>query len=418
MKQSNQELFKSALADAKVLQNIALANAKKSLEETFGPKVESMLNNKLAEMEDEMSENTDSKNLDPNNDIMNMEEELDGILKELGMDENQVDENADLEEAEDEDKPAAKPKAKKDDKPAAVKKSTTVALGAGDEEGKEVVDLTVDELSDIIRGIVQDAISGGGEEGMDDLDSFGGDADDLGGDMGGAPEMDDMSAGGEEELDLDELLAELDSDVNESEDVTEGEDLEESSDDINETEEVNEAEWYQKKAAKKMKEAKQAIAEAKQWYSAKGKGKKVKGGPKNQGATGFVKAKTGKTPKINETEENLNEAVRTIRALKETLRDTNLLNAKLLYMNKLFNGKSLNESQKVKVVSAFDKAQSQEEAKTIYNSLNETLTAKKQNIRESIGFASKPTGGIVKKETNLIVEDASVSRMKKLAGIL
>ena len=105
----------------------------------------------------------------------------------------------------------------------------------------------------------------------------------------------------------------------------------------------------------------------------------------------------------------MNEAVKTTNA-------TNLLNAKLLYTNKIFKSKNLNESQTVKVLSSFDKANTVKESKLIYETLNEGLKTKKSNIKENLGRASKATTVPTTKKP--IVESNDVfARMQKLAGI-
>jgi hypothetical protein len=114
-------------------------------------------------------------------------------------------------------------------------------------------------------------------------------------------------------------------------------------------------------------------------------------------------------------EKELEEAKRVIRTLNETLKDVNLLNAKLLYVNKIFKAKSLTESEKIKVVKAFDRASNVREVKNTYVTLQESFTAKKTPIRESIGFASKPAG--VAPKTNIVESDPFVNRWKKIAGI-
>jgi hypothetical protein len=53
---TNQELFKQAIADAKSVRDAAVANAKAALEETFTPKIMSMLSAKLNELEEDMEE--------------------------------------------------------------------------------------------------------------------------------------------------------------------------------------------------------------------------------------------------------------------------------------------------------------------------------------------------------------------------
>jgi len=57
-------------------------------------------------------------------------------------------------------------------------------------------------------------------------------------------------------------------------------------------------------------------------------------------------------------EDELEEAYSTIKYLKDKINEVNLLNAKLLFSNKLFRGNSLNESQKMKVIETFDRANS------------------------------------------------------------
>jgi hypothetical protein len=112
----------------------------------------------------------------------------------------------------------------------------------------------------------------------------------------------------------------------------------------------------------------------------------------------------------------LNEAYSTIKTLQSDLNEINLLNAKLLYTNKIFKSKNLSESQKLKVLGAFDKAVSVKEVKLVFETLNESFNTTKTQIKENLGLASKPTGTI--KRINDVVEvDPMVSRFKKLAGI-
>jgi hypothetical protein len=115
-------------------------------------------------------------------------------------------------------------------------------------------------------------------------------------------------------------------------------------------------------------------------------------------------------------EEELKIAKETIAELRESINEINLLNAKLLYMNKIFKAKSLTESEKVKVVKAFDRNASIKEVKNTYETLSESFQAKKsQVIKESVGFASKPIG--VAPKTNIVEADAFVNRWQKIAGI-
>jgi hypothetical protein len=121
---------------------------------------------------------------------------------------------------------------------------------------------------------------------------------------------------------------------------------------------------------------------------------------------------------IPESSEELEEAMSTIAQLRSELNEVNLLNAKLLYVNKLFKSKNLTEAQKVKVINAFDRAESVKETKNIFETLQESLTAtqaKKNPIKESLSFASKSAGVADRKP--IVENNDFVARMQKLAGI-
>ena len=115
------------------------------------------------------------------------------------------------------------------------------------------------------------------------------------------------------------------------------------------------------------------------------------------------------------------EAMEEIQSLKEELSEVNLLNAKLLYTNKIFKAKNLTESKKVKVLKAFDKAKDVRQAKTIYETLSDGLLDKsKSQVNESVkGSASKATGIEPKAQKQPIIESNDVyNRMRKLAGLI
>jgi hypothetical protein len=115
-------------------------------------------------------------------------------------------------------------------------------------------------------------------------------------------------------------------------------------------------------------------------------------------------------------EEELEEAYSTVKTLKSELNEINLLNAKLLYTNKIFRSKSLTESQKIKVLTAFDKAKTKKEAQLVYETLTEGLKVSitKTSIKESLGSASKSLGNAIKKP---IIENDAFARMRELAGL-
>jgi hypothetical protein len=120
---------------------------------------------------------------------------------------------------------------------------------------------------------------------------------------------------------------------------------------------------------------------------------------------------------LEEDEKELNEAYNTIKTIKKELAEVNLFNAKLLYTNKIFKSKNLTESQKVKVLAAFDKAANVEEAKLVFETLSEGFTSKKAPMNESLirGGASKAAGVATKKP--IMEANDQVARWQKLAGI-
>jgi hypothetical protein len=112
------------------------------------------------------------------------------------------------------------------------------------------------------------------------------------------------------------------------------------------------------------------------------------------------------------------EALDEINALKVELQEVNLLNAKLLYTNKIFKSKNLSEDKKVKVLKAFDKASTVKETKVIFETLSEGLVSKPViNVRPK-GSASKATGTITEAKKPIIESNDVYNRMRKLAGLI
>ena len=391
---TNQELFKQAIADAKAVRDAAVANAKAALEETFTPKIMSMLSAKLNELEEEGLE--EKKEVEEEGygkteegheatigfgaasqkpqiegeveEVDSMEEtDLEEILAQLEAEEKmkegeKVEEKKEVEEAKkdmeeakkkevEEGKKEVEEAKKKDDD----KKKVEESLDEADADD-EVTELTVDELKDIIRDVLKDVMAGvEDEEGEGEIDL---------GDEAGEDEVED-----EESISLDELLAELDKEE-------EGKKVEEK---------------------KEVEEAKKEVEE--------GKKKEME------------EAKKKEMEEAKKAKKDLEEAIKTIKVLQSELNEVNLLNAKLLYTNKIFKAKSLNEAQKVKVLKAFDKAKNVKEAKLVYESLSDSITTKTKNIiKESVGFASKAAG--VAPAQPIVESDAAIRRMQQLAGII
>jgi hypothetical protein len=125
--------------------------------------------------------------------------------------------------------------------------------------------------------------------------------------------------------------------------------------------------------------------------------------------------------KHEKMKEELEEAYSTIAKIKSEINEVNLLNSKLLYANKVFKSKNLTESQKVKVLAAFDKAASKKEAQLVYETVMEnlgTLNTPKRPVTESIrGMASRVISGASNTKQPIIEVNSAFERMQKLAGI-
>jgi len=437
---NTKDLLKEAIADAKAVRETALAQAKLALEEAFMPRLTSMFNarlqetmddmedkaDKMYEAEDEMvgkakakmakekmEEMTDMESYDDDDNSI-AEIDLDEILAELDTELNEAKEAEDEEEI-DAEEDVEDVEADEEEE---------------DEEEKEVSELSMDELEELIRDIVSQEMGGDGDEDMDasmDVEM----SDEL-------PDTADDEIVDIEEVNLDEILAEL---LDEETTLTEGKkrskyggnkgDVPASKrGDKKDTAEEEGVEDYKKKKKKELSEVTTGmemeilkmfgdnaaiLGPLTSILAAAGIAK----GPEI--ANALVKAKDkvkAALAKKSDDSSKLDEAIETVEILRNELNEVNLLNAKLLYVNKIFKAKNLTESQKIKVVQAFDKAESAKEAKLVYESLNETFTAKteKGHIKESLGFASKAAGVAPQKQA-IVESNDFIARMKKLANI-
>ena len=397
---ANKDLFKQAIAEAKSVREAAIANAKEALEETLTPHLKDMLAAKLQEQED--VEETVANEVEGEveegkaKDHDKMEE---ATTEEV--DEAKHDDDDKKDEAVEEDLSEVEPvgEAEEDEAEDDSEESEDEAEDEIEDAGEEVdgdedlSDLTVDQFKDMIRDIISQEIGGGEDMGADM------DAGDIEG-MGDEPELEapmDEPAADDEEIDLDELLAELEATV-------EGK---------HEDDEVDEAKHDEKDEAMHSKKKDEAM-------HSKKKDETVEEETSNQ-----VEAESdGKGYNVNRTvsEADLNEALETIKTLQKDLHETNLLNSKLLYVNKIFKANNLSESQKVNIIAAFDKAETVKEVKLVFETVSENVvTAKKETVTESKvkGMASKATGTTASTKPEVINEVSdTVRRMQKLAGII
>lgn len=460
---NNQQLFKDAIADAKTLREVAVANAKAALEESFMPRIQSMFERRVMEADEleekkeeelkekatyivdkdnlidsldeteEMEEGKDELEEDYDNmeeldleELFNSLSEDDDDMMEMNseMSEEDLEEDYDLEEILRELEEEANEIYEGDDEieegKEELEENTMFEKASG---GESIDEVTVDELRDMIQDAIR-AVMGGeaGAAGDEETDM----------------DMTDMDAGGDDEFDLD------------IEDETEEKpkkkkSKEEELDELfalyerkkKEKEELDERAKYKGGKDKEDKELDEAYDKKANAPFGLGKSKNKIGAPygaagdKKSGLNGAYKNKLSmklneKVKEVDEAkkkekEKELEEAINVIKSLRSQLNEVNLLNAKLIYVNKLFKASNLTENQKVNVVNSFDKAQTLTEAKNIYEVLKNTVktskVSSKTTLKEHKSFASSIVGGTTAKSP-IISTDDQITRMQQLAGII
>jgi hypothetical protein len=364
------DLLKESIADAKAVRETALANAKTFLEENFAASMKEMFADKLKE---EMAEEADS--------------EEDTIEEKLGSSNIGKDDGLTA-------------KTQRPVKPSPVANRNTTAAGeqqfdakleedADVEEGAEVTSQELDEILAELESEVSE------DMGTDDMGS-----DDMGSDdMGSVPSAStDM-----EEVSLDELLAEL-----------EEEEAAPAAAPVHSPLPVDPTAQQVPAPAPVVGQVPSPVAE----------GEDNEDGVSTEEMAEALVA-------INEENESLRkqlaESLRTVKYMRGVLSETNLLNAKLLYTNKLFKGKSLTEDQKLRIINTFDLTKNIREVKLAYTVLAESnnsgasVVKKKTNTTAHTiteGLASKQVSST--RPVSTIVEpqaDEMTSRFQKLAGI-
>jgi hypothetical protein len=279
--------------------------------------------------------------------------------------------------------------------------------GDEDEMGMDDMDMdseVADETPDMV-GVAVDFDNDGdydleGEIGMDDEeemeDMLPAETDEMSPEMDMTDDMtDDM---GDDDMDLEEIIRELEEDLN-SDDAAEEEDVAD----------INAGMYESTSSIEELIEA--ILAEEEE---------KVEDEDKVIGEMAHAKDEA-KDEKMNA---ELKEAYKTVTHLKNVINEVNLLNAKLLYTNKLFRNFELSESQKMKVIENFDRAANTREAKLVFSTLAEsfqTRKAGKKIVKESKSLASRPvaTTAPSKQTTQVLTEGfEQANRWKKLAGLI
>jgi len=381
---ANRDLLKEAIADAKAVKETAIANAKAALEEAFTP----MLREKLAKKIEEMDEMDEGK------------EEMDEMKKK------EVEENYEMDEANDKEGYEGQMGMKK--------------LGTKEmDEAENMDEVDLDELLRELEAMDEDEMYE--TETMDEAKKKDEDKKDLKEEeeglindpkgptaKGNVAEKEEVEASEEEEIDLenmseDDLKSFIESVIADM--VASGE-LEGNIEGEEGGEEIE--------GEEKSKEEVE-ITERKKYGGNKGDVPAAKRGDKKD--TAEEEGVEDYKKKVKEMKKELDEAYSALETIKSELNEVNLFNAKLLYTNKIFKAKNLTESQKVKVLAAFDKAASVNEAKLVFETLSEGFKEKKAPVNESLlrGSASKPAG-IAEKKPIMEVND-QFARWQKLAGI-
>lgn len=357
----NNKLLTEAIADAKAVKETAITNAKLSLEEAFTPHLKSMLSAKLQELDkDDEDEKDEVKEMD---DVSFKEKNgasMDAVPHKVGQ--STVNEEEEVEEEINLDELLAELE----------ENSRTDAEEEGYKDGMK------DEKEDLMN---EDARTDAEEEGYLD---------------GEEDEKEDMEDGLEDaEIDLEDLseddlksfIEDVIKDMVSKGEIEPGDEFEEEGEDEEEVEVEDEP---------MDTDVEVEIDEAKQ------------------------DNRKGDDEAEKETEKmRFKEAIDQINELKAELQEVNLLNAKLLYTNKIFKAKNLTEDKKVKVLKAFDNAKDVKQAKTIFDTLSEGLIMKTPHVNEIKGSASKASGLEPKATAQPIIESNDVyNRMRKLAGLI
>ena len=205
-----------------------------------------------------------------------------------------------------------------------------------------------------------------------------------------------------EELDLESVIKELEEELNETESDDE--------DSVNEEEEVVTEAEHDDEDEDKDEVDEQSTS------SGIGSGTSVKqpsAGDEEDPGKGKVHES------VEAIQSELKEYKEAVTFLRDKLHEVNILNAKLLYTNRLFKEFVLSNDQKLKIVETFDRAQTTREIKLVYSTLAESYNdngpSKKKDIKE---FASKKAGTTAPK-TKIISEEVEVAdRFRKLAGLI
>ena len=403
------DLLKDAIADAKAVRETALANAKIALEEAFTPRLQSMLSKKIASEMEDKEETEDSEEMREEDDA---EEEMEEAMhdKEEGEHEEEMDKEEEMDAEEMKD--------------------------AEEMEHEEEMDAEENEDAEEMR----DAEEMEHEEEMDKEEMRNSEEE-----MDSEEEMEEMEDKEEDELDLESVLAELEKDLDDEDQMDEMEDKDEEEMDESEDKEEDEK-MDENDVSSDIGKADNKVADAANDSSKVGQGPEGEGSDKKAGSElgdhtvvkenedaeendldldEVLRALTEEDAEEQDAEENeklkseIKEHRKVIHFMRSKLNEVNLLNAKLLFSNKLFRAFGLNNNQKLKVVETFDRTKNLREVKLVYATLAESFKKPGNRLSESVkkGSASKPVRS-TKPKAVLSEGQELKARFKKLANIL
>ena len=283
------------------------------------------------------------------------------------------------------------------------------------DEGEHDDEAEEGEHEEGMREDDEEAEEGEHEEGMreeddeDEAEEGMREEDDEEAEEGRHEEDDDM----EEDLDLEAVIKELEAELSEGED----DEVEEKEDEVDESK-VEEGDEIEEEY-----EIDEAALEEEEELEEVDKSSGIGKGDNKNDDTDKSSGIGGGDNKLSEVQAELKEYKEAVSFLKDKLHEVNILNAKLLFTNKLFKQYSLDSNQKLKVVETFDRAQTTREIKLVYSTLAEqfgdnTSIVTKKSISESASSAVASTKPAPEAKKVISEEVEVADRFRKLAGLI
>jgi hypothetical protein len=402
---ASSKLLKEAIADAKAVRETALANAKIQLEEAFTPRLKSMLSQKLRAEAEDKADDQEKEDADK------MDEDLDSSNIGAG--------NGGTNSGQNNKKPSEHNAGAEDELGAADVQSTSKKPEA------EVEDYEFEKSITEANGEEEDLASGDVKFATE-ADEFGGDHSEPDADnAGGESDNDADNQPSEDDLDLEAIIRELEQELHggEGEDNIDGSEYDAMGHDQNdmETEAADEVDTVmhvdKPDAVIAQNESDDKDSDDEDEMNIEEIIKELEEEEKAE------EDEKEKVEELKAVKAELAEAISVIKTLKSTINEVNLLNAKLLFSNKLFRSYNLTNEQKSRVIDSLDRTNSVREVKLVYSTLAESMkfassTPAKKVVKPIAEGASRVQAST--KPSNEVISEGTTytSRFKELAGIL